>query len=853
MRSNLDQNKAQRLDIQSAQYGINRVPLIANIVLVADGPAFNFFEASGANRDVTLPTNKRGAMVGVVNYGASNSLIVKTPAGSTLATLQVSEGALFVCSGQEWRWFAYSPTAYLDPTEISSPDTTITVTTVGNAVTLEVNEPAVDHNALLNFVADKHVAHSGVSITAGSGLSGGGTIDASRTLSLDIVSLTGAAPVLADSFAFYDLSLTANRKATLTDLNGILDHNGLLNYSANRHIDHTGVSISAGEGLTGGGAIDSTKTISLAINSLAADTPIAASVFAFYDTVAGEHNKVTLSGLQSAIFDSPTLVVDSITHRVGIGTSTPESLLELVKANSGTLGAWLVLKNSAAEASGNYTGIGFTNTNGTAGYVKGGIYYRSISPYTYGRGDIVFVQNSTENSSNATLSNVKMVIGNNGKIGIGGEIDTGWAGSLINLSGAADQNVVTVQNTVDATGQSAIMFRDYNGFEHGAMGFGNVRTAAGIDSFTKYMYIEMSTSDASLPIGFEIVNTDFTGNVVVGATPSVVAQYKVLDVNPTGKILFHQFIKRNQLVLSTDGKIGINTETPQYGLDINIGSSRIVFSDVGINSTFGTNVSGADLVLISNAASKSATLKSTGQFQIPENIASTSTTTGGLVVTGGAGFGGKVSTVASATATAGLNVPHGAEPTSPVNGDVWTTTAGLFSRINGATIGPLVAAISYGTGVVTALGINVGADGAFVVKGGALGSPSSAGTMPNFIMGSSGLTFNGSTAGQFRMDGASSTFIMSPIAGSVIFGSNTAATGVIMTINVGFEGARINSSGGVHIGDTNVDPGANNLEVQGTINSVAGYKANGTAGVTTFGPAAVASITVKNGIVTAIS
>lgn len=52
-------------------------------------------------------------------------------------------------------------------------------------------------------------------------------------------------------------------------------------------------------------------------------------------------------------------------------------------------------------------------------------------------------------------------------------------------------------------------------------------------------------------------------------------------------------------------------------------------------------------------------------------------------------FGGKVTTVASATGAASLNVPHGAAPTSPTNGDMWTTTAGLFVRINGATVGPL--------------------------------------------------------------------------------------------------------------------------------------------------------------------
>ncbi len=52
-------------------------------------------------------------------------------------------------------------------------------------------------------------------------------------------------------------------------------------------------------------------------------------------------------------------------------------------------------------------------------------------------------------------------------------------------------------------------------------------------------------------------------------------------------------------------------------------------------------------------------------------------------------LGGAVTTPASQTSTAGFRVPHGSAPSSPVDGDIWTTTAGLFVRINGATVGPL--------------------------------------------------------------------------------------------------------------------------------------------------------------------
>lgn len=45
--------------------------------------------------------------------------------------------------------------------------------------------------------------------------------------------------------------------------------------------------------------------------------------------------------------------------------------------------------------------------------------------------------------------------------------------------------------------------------------------------------------------------------------------------------------------------------------------------------------------------------------------------------------------IAPTTARASIGLPHGTAPTTPVDGDMWTTTAGLFVRINGVTVGPL--------------------------------------------------------------------------------------------------------------------------------------------------------------------
>jgi hypothetical protein len=66
------------------------------------------------------------------------------------------------------------------------------------------------------------------------------------------------------------------------------------------------------------------------------------------------------------------------------------------------------------------------------------------------------------------------------------------------------------------------------------------------------------------------------------------------------------------------------------------------------------------------------------------------------VQSGTAKFDGLVSTLSSTTGSAGIRVPHGVAPTTPVDGDMWTTTSGLFLRVNGGTVGPLAAGGSIG-------------------------------------------------------------------------------------------------------------------------------------------------------------
>jgi hypothetical protein len=72
------------------------------------------------------------------------------------------------------------------------------------------------------------------------------------------------------------------------------------------------------------------------------------------------------------------------------------------------------------------------------------------------------------------------------------------------------------------------------------------------------------------------------------------------------------------------------------------------------------------------------------------------TTLATMSAAGGLALSSILELPASTTSVPPMRIPHGTAPTSPTNGDVWTTTAGMYARINGATVGPFGAGGSGG-------------------------------------------------------------------------------------------------------------------------------------------------------------
>jgi hypothetical protein len=78
----------------------------------------------------------------------------------------------------------------------------------------DVLPAGVNHDALQNFVANEHVDHSSVSISAGVGLTGGGDITASRTIDLEDTAVT---PGTYGSASVYPV-ITVDQQGRLTSV-----------------------------------------------------------------------------------------------------------------------------------------------------------------------------------------------------------------------------------------------------------------------------------------------------------------------------------------------------------------------------------------------------------------------------------------------------------------------------------------------------------------------------------------------------------------------------------------------------------------------------------------------------------
>ncbi len=158
----------------------------------------------------------------------------------------------------------------------------------------------------------------------------------------------------------------------------------------------------------------------------------------------------------------------------------------------------------------------------------------------------------------------------------------------------------------------------------------------------------------------------------------------------------------------------------------------------------------------------------------------------GLGSTGQATFDRKLNLTASTTTASSLNIPQGVAPTTPTNGDVWTTSAGVYARINGSTVGPL------GVGSITS------------VTG---------------------------TSGQVTVSPTTGAVVVSLPTAITNVNSLTATAATDLTLNGGSSGASIVAGQGTNANITLTPSGTGRVSILGTP-SAAGSALNGSLDVT---------------------
>jgi hypothetical protein len=176
---------------------------------------------------------------------------------------------------------------------------------------------------------------------------------------------------------------------------------------------------------------------------------------------------------------------------------------------------------------------------------------------------------------------------------------------------------------------------------------------------------------------------------------------------------------------------------------------------------------------------------------------------------------GKINTIPSVTASAGFNVPHGTAPTTPVNGDIWTTTGGLFYRINGATVSPATLAGGTYTGPIITAASTTTAAGLRIPVGTAPTTPvagdvwSSSGANGTLNFRSSGgttqavaaLGLNQTFTGNNTFSGATLNFGNATAATTIGLGNGATATATTKTLNIGTGGVA-GSTTTINVGTT---------------------------------------------------
>jgi hypothetical protein len=199
-----------------------------------------------------------------------------------------------------------------------------------------------------------------------------------------------------------------------------ISHDSTTGYSANRHIDHTAVSITAGSGLSGGGDISATRTLSIATGGVT-DAMLAGSI----SNAKLTNSSITIAGQSTALGSSVTaetirtaigtVVTGSAQITAGSTTNFATDVKTQLNVNTVISGSSQVFSNVSGDVTIASNGVATIAANSVAlGTDTTGNYMTNVSA---GNAGIVISHTQSEGST-ATISLVGGVVSGSAQIDV---------------------------------------------------------------------------------------------------------------------------------------------------------------------------------------------------------------------------------------------------------------------------------------------------------------------------------------------------------------------------------------------------------------------------------------------------
>ncbi len=285
---------------------------------------------STANNDLLVYNNTTSQWI---NKAAGNGFTFSSQAPSVLAAngIQVTSAGVNVLAGNS---------------QVVSNSTGVWISGVTSSQI--AGDIALGTQTSGNYVA---------SITAGNGLTGTATGEGSTptlavgagngiTVNADDIAVTAANGIIVTTAG---VNVLAGNNQLISNTTGLwvdqskINHDALTNYDANKHVDHTAVSITAGNGLTGGGTIAASRTIDVGAGNgitVGADAISVTAANGIIVTAAGVN---VLAGNSQVVSNSTGVWVSSVTSSqiagdIALGTQTSGNYVATITAGAGLTG-----------------------------------------------------------------------------------------------------------------------------------------------------------------------------------------------------------------------------------------------------------------------------------------------------------------------------------------------------------------------------------------------------------------------------------------------------------------------------------------------------------------------------------